>query len=38
MLFQNMFTVSMHDAGAKNMFPTAGGNQRPQFLLGLKLR
>ncbi len=33
-----MFTVSMHDAGAKSSRRQAAGNQRPQFPLGLKLR
>lgn len=38
LLLQNMLPVPMHHAGAKHMFTAAGGNQRPQFLLGLQLR
>jgi hypothetical protein len=35
LLLENMFTVPVHDAGAKDMFASAGGDQRPQLLLGL---
>ena len=37
LLLEDVFAVPVHHAGAKDMFATTGGDQRPQLLLSLLL-
>lgn len=37
LLFEDVFPVPVHHAGAKHMLAAAGGNQRAQLLFGLLL-